>query len=65
MVADLEARNAAKYNEDKLAWEMETGIKRLRVGPNYPRRKPQFTHNKTIGAYVLDEGKKGINWWRH
>jgi hypothetical protein len=65
MVADLKARNAARYEEDKLAWEMETGIKRLRVGPNYPGRKPQFTHNKTTGAYVVDEGKKGINWWRH
>jgi hypothetical protein len=61
MVADLKARNAARYKEDKLAWEMETGIRRLRVRSNYPRRKPQFTHNKTTKAYVVDEGKKGIN----
>jgi hypothetical protein len=40
---------------------METGIKRLRVGLNYLKKKLQFTHNKTTKAYVVDKEKKGIN----
>jgi hypothetical protein len=36
-------------------------MKRLRATTTMPRRKPQFKHNKDTGAYVLKEGKEGIN----
>jgi hypothetical protein len=34
------------------------------VKANVPRRKPVFRH-KENGAYVLKDGKGGINWFRH
>jgi hypothetical protein len=30
-----------------------------------PGRKPTFKHNEETGAYVLKEGKGGINWYRY
>jgi len=31
---------------------------------NKPRPKPKFQHAKN-GAYILKDGKGGINWFRH
>jgi hypothetical protein len=60
---DLEERNAARYEEDKEMWEITNGINRLRVMSIKPGKKPVFRHNEETGAYVLKEGKRGINWY--
>jgi hypothetical protein len=39
-------------------------MSRLRVRANIPGRKPVFRHEGN-GAYVLKDGKGGINWFRH
>ena len=62
---DLAARNAAKYENDKAMWELENGIRRLRATTTVPGRKPVFKHNENTGAYVLKEGRGGINWYRY
>ncbi len=62
--ADLKARNAARYEEDKLNWEVANGISRAGLR-NKPRTKPQFQHNEDIGAYVLKDRRGGINWYRY
>ena len=54
-------RNAARYKSDKAIWEAATPISRLRIGANYPGRKPVFRHNDNNGAYVLKDRKGGIN----
>ena len=58
--ADLEARNAARYEEDKAKWEAKQAEKRSTRG-----RKPEFRHTKEDGAYVLKKGQGGINWYRY
>ena len=58
--ADLEARNAARYKEDKARWEAKQAEKR-----QTRRRKPEFHHNEENGAYVLKKGRGGINWYRY
>src|SRR6266536_1446753 len=62
---DLEARNALRYESDKSNWEIETGMRRLRATTTISGRKPQFKHDENTGAYVLKEGKGGINWYRY
>jgi hypothetical protein len=61
MKGDLTARNTARYESDKLDWEMANRIRRLRVNRNMPRAKPQFKHNEDYKAYVVKDGKEGIN----
>jgi hypothetical protein len=39
-------------------------MSRLRVKANVPRRKLAFRH-KENGAYVIKDGKGGINWYWH
>jgi len=58
---DLEERNRLRFDEDKLNWELETGIQRLRATTTIRGRKPQFKHDETTRAYILKEGKGGIN----
>ena len=60
---DLELRNALRYKDDKANWEIENRIRRLRATTTIPRKKPQFKHDENTRAYVLKEGKKGINWY--
>src|SRR5450432_3174202 len=62
---DLEERNKLRYNEDKLNWELENGIRRLRATTTISGRKPQFKHDETTGAYIPKDGKGGINWYRY
>jgi hypothetical protein len=64
-IKDLETRNVVRYEEDKLNWELENGIQRLRATSTMLGRKPTFKHNEETGAYVLKEGKGGINWYRY
>jgi transposase len=56
--------NKARYAEDLATWELTKPMERLRVKANVPGRKPVFRHNEN-GAYVLKDGKGGINWYRH
>jgi hypothetical protein len=65
MKDDLTVRNTARYKLDKLDWEMANGIRRLRVDRNMPKAKPQFKYDEDLKAYVVKDGKGGINWWRH
>ena len=62
---DLATRNSTKYEEDKVNWELESGIRRLRATSTIPGRKPVFKYDENTGAYVLKEGKGGINWYRY
>ena len=39
-------------------------MERLRVRSNIPGPKPKFRH-KENRAYVVKDGKGGINWYRH
>ena len=52
-----------KYEEDKVNWELESGIRQLRATSTMPGRKPIFKHDENTRAYVLKEGKGGINWY--
>jgi hypothetical protein len=56
--------NAARYANDLEEWELSKPMSRLRVRANYPGPKPAFRH-KEHGAYILKDGKGGINWYRH
>ena len=58
--ADLEARNAARYEEDKAQQEAEQAEKRRTRG-----RKPEFHYTEETSAYVLKKGRGGINWYRY
>ena len=62
---DLAARNSARYEEDKVNWELESGIRRLQATSTMLGRKPVFKHDENTGAYVLKEGKGRINWYRY
>ena len=37
---DLAERSAARYDNDKVNWELENGIRRLRATSTMPGRKP-------------------------
>jgi hypothetical protein len=40
-------------------------MQRIHVTRNQPRRRAQFKHDEDTGAYILKEGKGGINWYRY
>ena len=40
-------------------------MQRIHVTRNQPGRRAQFKHDEATGAYVLKEGKGGINWYRY
>jgi hypothetical protein len=56
--------NNACYAEDKASWELTKPMSRLWVKANVPGRKPVFWYEEN-GAYVLKDGKGGINWFWH
>jgi len=56
--------NAARYADDLAEWELNKPMSRLRVRVNVPGPKPAFRHAEN-GAYILNNGKGGINWYRH
>ena len=62
---DLKARNALIEEENKAAWELETGMRRVNLTRNARGRKPVWKHTKATGAIVRDKGKGGINWYRY
>jgi hypothetical protein len=57
--------NAEKYEEDKKKWELEYAMRRIHITRNQPGKRAQFKHTEETGAYVLNDGKGGINWWRY
>ena len=65
MIADLKARNAERYEDDKLKWELENAMNRIHITRNQPGPRAQFKHDKSTGAYIVKEGKGGINWYRY
>lgn len=65
MEKDLEERNAARFEEDKMKWELENAMERIHITRNQPGRKAQFKHTEETGAYVVKDGKGGINWYRY
>jgi hypothetical protein len=52
--------NNTQYAKDKASWELTKPMKRLRVWLNVPGPKSKFRH-KENGAYVVKDGKGGIN----
>ena len=56
--------NNARYAEDKALWQLTKPMERMQLRSNKPGPKPQFRHNEN-GAYVVKDGKGGINWYRH
>ena len=63
--ADLASRNAERYEKDKEEWEMAYSIHRLHTTRAQSGPRAQFKHTEKTGAYVLNEGKGGVNWYRY
>ena len=64
-IADLAARNAARYNKDHANW-LATQIDRIRITRSgVPGLKPQFKHNESTSVYIRKDGKGGIDWYRY
>jgi Transposase/DDE superfamily endonuclease len=63
--ADLAARNRERYEEDRLAWEAQNALHRLHATRSQTGPRAAFKHTKETGAFVLEEGKGGINWYRY
>ena len=61
---DLAARNAARYELDKMEWELSYGLERIQLRGSRPGPRARFNHAKN-GAYILEEGKGGIKWYRY
>jgi len=67
--ADLEARNSLIEKANKQKWEKEQR-KWLRDWIKVHGRKPGGTrktwkHNEKTGAFVVKNGRGGINWYRY
>jgi hypothetical protein len=65
MEANLKARNAERYEADKLKWELENAMHKIHITRNQPGPRAQFKHDKSTGAYVVKEGRGGINWYNY
>ena len=64
MEVDLKA-NAKRYESDKAKWELEYVMQRIHITRNQPRPRVTFKHNEDTGAYIVKEGRGGINWYRY
>jgi transposase len=63
---DLEARNTKRYEQDKALWELERAVEIIAIiAGGITPKKAEFKHDKSTGAYVLKQGKGGINWYRY
>lgn len=65
MKEDLKARNAAQYESDKAKWELEYAMKRIHITRNQLGPRAVFVHDEDTGAYVVNEGRGGINWYNY
>jgi hypothetical protein len=52
---DLASRNALRYDDDKINWEIENGMIRLRA-TTMPGKKPQFKDDENTRAYCYGAG---------
>jgi hypothetical protein len=57
----LAARNKDRYEEDYLVWEAQNVLHRLHATRSQTGPCATFKHTKETGAFVLEEGKGGIN----
>jgi hypothetical protein len=62
---DLQQQNEAIEAENKAAWEIETGMRRVNLTRNRSGKKPIWRHTKATGAIVREKGKGGIDWYRY
>ena len=62
--AELERLNAALKPEAKLAWELETGVRRMGLR-NKGGPKPKWKFTKERGKLVREGKKGGIDWYRY
>jgi len=65
MKKDLDARNEAKEPNDKLIWEATQAIHRLHATRAQAGTRAKWVHNEENGAYIVKDGRKGINWYRY
>ena len=63
--ADLATRNRERYEEDRLTWEAQNALHRLHATRSQTGPRATFKHTKETRAFVLEEGKGGINWYRY
>jgi transposase len=62
---DLIERNELIEPENRRNWELNNGVRRLRIDRNNPGRKPVWKHTKVNGAILRTKGKGGIDWYRY
>jgi transposase len=65
MQADLERLNDARFELDKSKWELEYAMTRIHITRNQSGPRAQFKHTEETGAYVVKEGRGGINWYNY
>jgi transposase len=65
MRADLERLNDARFELDKSKWELEYAMTRIHITRNQSGPRAQFKHTEETGAYVVKEGRGGINWYNY
>jgi len=58
-------RNAARYQQDKEAWELLQPIHRLHATRAQTGQRAVFRHTEENGAFERKEGKGGIDWYRY
>jgi hypothetical protein len=61
MQADLERLNNARFELDKSKWELEYAMTRIYITRNQSGPRAQFKYTEETGAYVVKEGRGGIN----
>ena len=61
----MATRNKDRYKEDCLAWEAQNALHRLHATRSQTGPHATFKHTKETGAFVLEEGKGGINWYQY
>jgi transposase len=48
-----------------LNWELEYAVRRVHITRNQPGPRANFKHDEETGAYVVKEGRGGINWYNY
>ena len=63
--ADLATRNRERFEEDRLAQEAQNALYKLHATRSQTRPRAAFKHTKETRAFVLEEGKGGINQYQY
>jgi len=61
----LKRLNDAQYEEDKAKWELEYAMTRIHITRNQSGPRAEFKHTEDTGAYIVKEGRGGINWYNY